>query len=73
MGYKNDDTVLDNTAEDEPIFVLVARDVNAISAIEDWIHSAELSQINEVKIDEARRQLERFSEWQTKHGTDLPD
>lgn len=55
---------LNRTADDEPIFVLCARDVLAPNAVDTWADFAEGQGVRSEKIAEARQLAERMREWQ---------
>lgn len=73
MAYKNNDEVLNRTAEDEPIFILVARDRLCPVVVQFWIDQAETIGVPQIKIDEARDHLDTIVEWQETHATKVPD
>jgi hypothetical protein len=55
---------LNKAAEDEPLFVLRAKDPNAPATVEEWARRAEESGAHEPwKIAEARALAEQMREW----------
>ena len=74
MGTKNDPGKFDcyhKAEDDEPMFVLLARDIHAPSAVYDWINSYELAceenggptPEQAAKIDEAVKCAEAMEFW----------
>jgi hypothetical protein len=65
---------LGKSADDEPVFVLVARDVFATSAVDDWIRAAERAGVNTDKLEDARRVRVAMRAWRLAHdGGKVPD
>ena len=67
MALKANCSCLENTADDEPIFVLVARDKTAPWAILDWVERAEKNDVGLGKVYEARQCAQAMFEWQNAH------
>lgn len=63
-------STLNRSADDEPVFVLVARDKIAAEAVQFWIDRARELGVNEAKIADARKQLEEIRRWPK---TKVPD
>jgi hypothetical protein len=59
---------LGRSGDDEPVFVLVARDVFAVAAVDDWIRSAEHAGVNDQKLEGARRVRQAMRAWRKAHG-----
>lgn len=59
--------------DDEPVFVLRAKDALAADILWEWIHQARVNSVNSDKIDAAQDDLEAFRQWRKQHGTKLPD
>lgn len=70
---KHDNPVLDRAGEDEPIFVLRARDALAGAAIGEWIRAARRCGVSEAKIEDARLHLALMDRWAAANGTKVPD
>jgi hypothetical protein len=66
-------SVWNRTAEDEPVFVLVARDVLAPGLVAEWCRVAELAEVAPEKIADARRVEAAMRAWQDVHGAKRPD
>jgi hypothetical protein len=58
------DSVLANTDDDEPIFILCARDCLAPKVIAEWIKLASFARVPVTKISEAVEHLGTFVDWQ---------
>lgn len=76
------DSFLKNTADDEPIFILVARDNLSGDAVRSWADRLEvranadpdLVGQRRAKVADARRQALQMDEWRNTHGGGkLPD
>lgn len=65
--------VLSRVAEDEPIFVLRAKDQLAEKAIEAWIHYAVVEGVPGKKIAEASLLQTKMIAWADKNGSKIPD
>lgn len=65
--------MLDKVGDDEPIFILRARDELAIDTITFWISFAKTRGVNEHKTQEAELHREAFIRWAQDHDTKLPD
>lgn len=63
MGFKNDDRCLDAAEDDEPIFVLLARDVLGAELVKAWADRAEARGIHGDKLGEARTHARRMRKW----------
>lgn len=63
---------LGRSAEDEPVFVLVARDEFAPQTIRDWARRVRFHGAKE-KADGAERVAAAMEEWQAFHGSKKPD
>lgn len=61
-------------AEDEPVFILRARDINAPATLEAWAKATYARGAGNPEMARlAMDQAERFREWQRMHGAKLPD
>lgn len=70
MGTKNNPGKFDcyaNAEPDEPMFVLLARDLKAPHAVETWAALAEIAGTDTVKIAEARLCAGAMREWRNKN------
>ncbi|MCG8407781.1 MAG: hypothetical protein MI923_21485 [Phycisphaerales bacterium] len=70
MALKQFDKTLEKVADDEPIFVLRARDVIAPMAVEHWAEMAAKLQVNPQKVLEAYQCAESMRNWKERR---LPD
>lgn len=59
--------------EDEPVFLLRAKDIAAPAAIYQWVKTAELSGAAPEILQAARDQISRMYDWQKIHGVKVPD
>jgi hypothetical protein len=64
---------LANAHEDEPVFVIRAKDVCFQAAISRWLEVAQRHGVDGEKIAGAERILQRAQVWQSKNGTKIPD
>ena len=64
---------LGRSADEEPVFVLVARDVFAVAAVEDWIRSAAHAGVPDLKVHGARQVYAAMLAWRKAHGAKVPD
>jgi hypothetical protein len=71
--YKNTATCLLKSADDEPIFVLVARDKLAVRTVVAWISYAARTGVSDAKIADAQSVASAMLEWQNTHKTHTPD
>lgn len=73
MAYKESDPTLKKAADDEPIFVLRAKDKLAPIVVETWAMIAKLMGVSEDKITEATDCAIEMYRWQDKNGCKIPD
>jgi hypothetical protein len=73
MGYKQTDTCLAKVADDEPIFVLRAKDKLAPVLVALWCELAGLHGCPDAKIAEASGLRDLMRGWQAEHGCTWPD
>ena len=59
--------------EDEPVFLLRAKDVLAPLTVMAWVKEAMRNNIDPVTIAMATDQAARMLQWQKHHGRDFPD
>jgi len=64
---------LSKVADDEPIFVLRAKDVLAISTVYTWILRARSASVSEEKLKKAKNLIHKMRDWQEKNGCKYPD
>lgn len=64
----NGEGCLGRSQDDEPVFVLCARDVLAIGAVQDWIRQAAHAGVNDAKIAGAMRDARQMNVWRKTHG-----
>lgn len=73
MGTKKEETAPDATgclakaADDEPIFILRAKDPLASIAVRIWAQLSDIAGLHHDKTDEAREQAHRMDVWKRKH------
>ena len=73
MAFKHNDTCFQKAADDEPIFVLRAKDVLAPQVVEQWADAAERHGTPEAKVAEARALAVQMRVWQISHVAKIPD
>lgn len=59
---------LGRSQDDEPLFILCARDVLAVDVVDDWIKRAEHAGVPDAKLNDARRLKMAMREWRETHG-----
>ena len=59
--------------EDEPVFLLRAKDVVAPAAVQLWADRAEQAGASPNIVRAAREQAHRMILWQATHGSQVPD
>lgn len=64
---------LSRVQEDEPLFVLRAKDAVAVEVVEAWVEAARKLGAPSSKIREAENLIARMRDWQKEHGTKTPD
>jgi len=64
---------LGRAADDEPVFVLRAKDVLATEAIGEWVGRARWYGVNKEKITAALDDITAMVKWQERNSTKLPD
>lgn len=70
MGTKNNPGTYDCYAKaepDEPMFILLGRDIDAPRLVEEWANQAERSKKDPTKIAEARKCAEDMRTWRREH------
>lgn len=65
--------VLSRVADDEPIFVLRAKDAFAIQIVGEWVKRAYMAGVNDMKIAEANDLMNAMARWQATNGRKTPD
>lgn len=66
-------TCLDKAFDDEPIFVLRARDDSAPAMVREWARRQEKLGSKSSKIDQARAVANAMETWQISNGSKLAD
>jgi len=60
---------LGRTADDEPIFILCARDRTSSKTVRQWVQNAkDAGCTNEAKLEEALKWAHEAGEWRETHG-----
>lgn len=67
MSTKHDSSCLKNSADDEPLFVLCARDPDASNAVRDWAARAGARGVSTEKVVGARLVAEDMDRWREDH------
>lgn len=67
------DSCYEKAGMDEPIFVLRSTDRLAPFLVEEWATNAEDQGADPAKVAEAKHLALRMRNWQTLHGSKLPD
>jgi hypothetical protein len=70
---KHSNRCLITAKDDEPIFVLKASDLLAVSAVAYWIDMARATGVNAEKIEAACRHLDQMVNWASRNATKVPD
>lgn len=73
MATKNDCKCLQNAADDEPIFVLRAKDKLAPLVVRTWVHLATAEGTPHGKVAEALECAAQMEAWGRVHGSKVPD
>lgn len=64
MGTKSEDSCRENSADDEPIFTLCARDINGPDTVRDWIRRSRESGVHPDKLADAAEVADAMEAWQ---------
>ena len=81
-GFKNNDACLNKVADDEPIFVLRAKDALAPVVVEWWAFNVqkaycdngrEIPDDTRAKLDEALNCAAKMRQWALRYGNKIPD
>jgi len=67
MSTKNNSTCLSKSQDDEPLFVLCARDPDASNTVRDWAARASLRGAPDSKVSGARVVAEEMDRWREAH------
>lgn len=67
MSTKNDSNCLKNSQDDEPLFVLCARDPLAPALVREWAARAGAQGVREEKTVGARQIAEEMDRWREEH------
>lgn len=67
------DGCLSRAADDEPVFVLRAKDIVAPAAVRGWCELAAVAGAGEAKLMEAIQVAEDMMAWQKENGFKVPD
>lgn len=70
---ENPQSTLSRTGDDEPIFVIRARDIDGHKAVWDWCDRAKNRGVSNDKIDEAYIVADEMIKWKSKFGCKIPD
>lgn len=73
MGLRGSDKCLAKVADDEPIFVLRAKDLTAPSTVRGWAHHARAVGCAEPKVQEAFNLAASMESWAQRNGGKYPD
>jgi len=73
MTTKHNNPTLENVADDEPIFVLRARDVLAPEVVGAWADKMKERGGDSDKKHDALVIADQMREWQRRNGSKLPD
>lgn len=64
---------LNRSQDDEPLFVLCARDQFAPFVVAEWMTRARKAGVNPEKLEEADRLAKSMLDWQLRNFSKLPD
>lgn len=70
---ERDGSTWQSTQDDEPVFIVCARDVLAPHTVMDWADRAAKLGVNDEKVRAAIGLANEMIAWQRKHGMKLPD
>jgi len=70
---KDASRALERAADDEPIFVLRARDLIAPETVREWAYRAAKAGAPREKVVEARACADAMEDWQLEHDRKVPD
>jgi hypothetical protein len=79
MGTKAEETApgatgcLAKAGDDEPLFILRAKDMVAPGVVRVWAHYARGAGAPEEKVQEALAAADRMEQWQKANGRKVPD
>ncbi len=73
MAFKTTCSTLQKVADDEPIFVLRAKDQFSAVVVRLWVQLCEAAGSPPDKVDAAARCAEAMEVWQNKNGFKIPD
>lgn len=59
--------------DDEPVFILVGRDLLAAATVRDWVTRATAAGVNPDKLDDAILDALAIERWVAAHGGKIPD
>jgi hypothetical protein len=68
MSTKHDSAYLGKAEDDEPIFVLLGRDICAPEAIEAWVDVAISRGLHDDKIADAMQVADAMAAWRARHA-----
>ena len=60
-------------ADDEPVFLMRAKDDCMVYALEAWIHAAKMRNAKQDIVQSAENHLKLVRQWQQENGTKTPD
>jgi galactose mutarotase-like enzyme len=70
---KHDNPVIDRAGDDEPLFVLRARDALCVETIQHWINAARHYGVSDAKLLDAAKHQQLILYWQAHNGCKIPD
>lgn len=73
MALKGTDPILAKIGDDEPVFVLRAKDALAPGIVRAWVEAAMDAGVSLEKVAEARNLAHLMERWQETHGSKTPD
>jgi hypothetical protein len=73
MATKHTDLCLQNAGDNEPIFVLRAKDKLAPNVVRRWAAEAGINGASQEKVEEAFELATKMEVWASQNGSKLPD
>jgi len=59
--------------EDEPVFLIRAKDILGPSAVQAWVNLARACRVDGAMVEAAEKQAQRMRDYQKQNGSQIPD
>ena len=73
QAYRRGEGCLAKSADDEPLFILCARDCYAPMTVREWAKRLSGGNGPDAKVDDAIACAQAMEQWQAEHGSKIPD